>query len=444
MPYISNTDAERKQMLQEIGANSFEDLISDIPKKFRLKNPLKMDAPLSEMEMIKEFSRLADKNKSQLDLNSFLGAGVYDHFIPAAVDHIILKPEFYTAYTPYQAEVSQGTLQYIYEYQTLIARLTGMEISNAGMYDGASAAAEAIVMAIRKNRKQKVVISENIHPIYLEVIKSYTIGLDIEIVIAPSKNGILDLEKLEELMDKKTSSFLLQTPNFYGNIEDAFKISEIVHSQKKAIFIVATDPISLPILNSPAEYAADIVVGEGQALGNAENYGGPLFGFIGTSKKLARKMPGRISGRTEDKDGKVAYTLTLQGREQHIRRDKATSNICSNESLCTLAATVYMSLMGKEGMKEVATQSATKAHYLANQIIKIDGFEMMNDMPFFKEFAIRTKVPAAEIVKKLEAQKILAGLDLKRFGQPNLLLIAVTEKKTKADLDKFVELLKEV
>jgi len=444
MPYISNTDAQRKQMLNEIGAERFEDLIEDIPQKFRLNNLLKMKAPLSEMEMVREFNQLANKNKSQDELNSFLGAGVYDHFIPAAVDHIVLKPEFHTAYTPYQAEVSQGTLQYIYEYQTMICRLTGMEISNAGMYDGSSAAAEAILMAIRANRKNKVIISANIHPVYLRVIKAYTEGIGVEILFAPSNNGVLDLEKLTEMMDKDISSVLLQTPNFYGNIEEAAKISEIVHSQKKSLLIVLTDPISLPVLNSPAEYKADIVVGEGQSLGNSQYYGGPLFGFLATSIKLARKMPGRVCGQSVDKNGNIGYTLTLQGREQHIRRDKATSNICSNQSLCTLAATVYMTMMGKEGMKEVAVQSTTKAHYLAKKIIEIDGFSMMNDLPFFKEFTIKTPIPAAEIVAKLQDNEILAGLDLGRFGNPNLLLIAVTEKKTKKDLDNFAKLLKEV
>lgn len=444
MAYISNTDAERRQMLDEIGAKDFEELISDIPQKFRLKELLNIEAPLSEMEMVKEFNRLANNNISQDEMNSFLGAGVYDHFIPAAVDHIVLKPEFHSAYTPYQAEVSQGTLQYIYEFQTMISRLTGMEISNAGMYDGASAAAEAIMMGVRKNRLNKVLISENIHPAYYAVIKAYTEGLDIEIEFVPAKNGVLEIDKLEEMMDKTVSSFLLQTPNFYGNIEDAAKISEIVHATKKGLLIVATDPISLPLLKSPADYGADIVVGEGQALGNAEFYGGPLFGFFATTKKLARKMPGRICGKTVDAEGKPAYVLTLQAREQHIRRDKATSNICSNQSLCTLAATVYLSLMGKEGMKEIATQSTTKAHYLAEKIAKLDGYDMYNDQPFFKEFAIKTPIPAKEIVEKLSKKNILAGLDLGKFGNENLLLIAVTEKKSKAELDQLVEALKEV
>ncbi|MCD6176895.1 MAG: aminomethyl-transferring glycine dehydrogenase subunit GcvPA, partial [Candidatus Cloacimonetes bacterium] len=362
MPYISNTDSERKKMLAEIGVKNFEELLTNIPDKFQLKEPINLDEAYSEMEITNKISELAVKNRT--NTNSFLGGGIYDHFIPAAVDHIVIRPEFHTAYTPYQAEVSQGTLQYIYEYQTMICDLTGMDISNAGMYDGASAAAEAILMAARKTKKFKAIIAGTINPLYLEVIETYTEGINIELVIIPQKNGLIDIDELKANIDDDTGCVLLQTPNFLGNIEDAFAVEEITHSVKRAIFIVAVDPISLALLNAPSEYKADIVIGEGQALGNSMNYGGPLFGFLATTSKLARTMPGRIVGATLDADGNRSYCLTLQAREQHIRRARATSNICSNQSLCTLMATVYMCLMGKEGLKEVADHSVTKAHYL--------------------------------------------------------------------------------
>ncbi|MEA2096493.1 MAG: aminomethyl-transferring glycine dehydrogenase subunit GcvPA, partial [Candidatus Cloacimonadota bacterium] len=365
-------------------------------------------------------------------------------FIPAAVDHVLLKPEFHSAYTPYQAEVSQGTLQYIYEYQTMICDLTGMEISNAGMYDGASAAAEAILMATRKTKKFKAIIAGTINPLYLEVIKTYTIGVGIELVIIPVKDGLVDLEELKNTVDDATSCVLLQTPNFFGNIENAFAVEEITHAAKKALYIVAVDPISLAVMNAPSEYKADIVVGEGQALGNAQNFGGPLFGFLATNLKLSRSVPGRIVGATLDADGKRSYTLTLQAREQHIRRAKATSNICSNQALCNLAATVYMTLMGKEGLKEAAVQSTTKAHYLAEKIAELDKFEMAFTAPFFKEFAIKTPIPAKDIITKLQTKNIFPGIDLKAFGHEKMLLIAVTEKKRKCDLDELVKSLQEV
>ncbi len=443
MPFISNTDKERKEMLAAIGVKKFEDLLINIPQKFLLEEDCCLDEPHSELEITRKISELAAKNISTTKANSFLGGGIYDHFIPAAVDHIILRPEFHSAYTPYQAEVSQGTLQYIYEYQTMICELTGMEISNAGMYDGASAAAEAILMATRKNKNFKAVIAGTLNPNYLEVIKSYTVGVGIELVLIPAKNGLVDLNALQEAIDDNTSCVLLQTPNFFGNIEDAFAIEEITHSSKKALFINCVDPISLAVMNSPAEYKADIVVGEGQSLGNSQNYGGPLFGFLASSIKLGRSMPGRIVGATLDADGKRAYCLTLQAREQHIRRAKATSNICSNEALCNLAATVYMTLMGKEGLKEVAMQSTTKAHYLAEEINKLAGFSLAFDAAFFKEFAVKTPVSAEEIISRLKAKTIFPGIDLKPFGYDNMLLVAVTEKKRKCDLDELVNSLKE-
>ncbi|HOD54052.1 MAG TPA: aminomethyl-transferring glycine dehydrogenase subunit GcvPA [Candidatus Cloacimonadota bacterium] len=443
MPYISNTDKEREVMLKEIGVSSFDELIANIPEKFRLKEFLGLEPAMSELEIAKRLFEITSKNLCTNKANSFMGAGVYDHFIPAAVDYIISRAEFLTAYTPYQAEVSQGTLQAIYEYQSMICDLTGMDISNAGMYDGASAAAEAILMAARKTRKYKAIIAGTINPRFKEVIKVYTEGVGIELVYIPAVNGVINPADVKNAMDDKTACVVVQTPNYFGNFEDMFEMDTVIH-ETKALFIAVVDPISLAVMNAPAEYHTDIVVGEGQALGNKQYYGGPLFGFLATKMDLNRMMPGRIVGETVDTDGKRAYALTLQAREQHIRRDKATSNICSNQALCTLAATVYMSMLGKNGLIEVASQCATKAHYLANEIAKLDGFELAFNHPFFKEFTIKTPKAATEIKARLLEKNILAGVDLSEIGEDNMLLIAVTEKKSKADLDAFVNALMEV
>jgi len=444
MPYISNTDKERREMLAAIGVKDFKDLLTAIPEDMVQADACCLEPGHSELEITRKIFSIADRNISTSEANSFLGAGIYDHFIPAAVEHVLSRPEFHSAYTPYQAEVSQGTLQYIYEYQTLICELTGMEISNAGMYDGASAVAESILMSCRHNRKMKAVIAGTIHPNYLQVIEAYTEGIGIELLILKTDNGILDPEDLNSIIDKDVSCVVIQTPNFLGNIEDMFEIEKIVHSTPKTLLIAVTDPISLAVLNSPAEYGADIVVGEGQALGNSQSFGGPLFGFLATSLKLARKMPGRIVGATKDVDGKKSYALTLQAREQHIRRDKATSNICSNQALCNLAATVYMCLMGRNGLREAALQSTTKAHYLAKALDQLEGYELISDAPFFKEFVIKSEKPVKEIVEKLKERRIFPGVDLSPFGWNDHFLIAVTEKKRKADLDELISALREV
>ncbi|MFA5498755.1 MAG: aminomethyl-transferring glycine dehydrogenase subunit GcvPA [Candidatus Cloacimonadia bacterium] len=444
MPYISNTDQDRQKMLKEIGVSSFEELIKSIPEEFRKTGKTNLEKAYSEWEMSKKISDLADKNTSTCKVNSFLGGGIYDHFVPAAVDHIVLRPEFHTSYTPYQAEVSQGTLQVIYEFQTLICELTGMEIANASMYDGATAVAEAILMSVRKNKRMKAVIAGTINPHYLEVVNAFVCGIGIEVVVVPQKDGVTDYAALEELVDDKTTCVVLQTPNFFGNLEDGFKVSEITHKFKDTLLIVAADPISLAVVNAPSEYNADIVVGEGQVLGNSQFYGGPLLGFFATKMSLARQMPGRIVGGTVDADGNRAYSLTLQAREQHIRREKATSNICSNQALCALAATVYMSLLGKEGMREIAEQTTSKAHYLAEQIAQIPGYKLAFNAPFFKEFVVSTSIDPQIIIEKLLDKKIYAGINLKPYGKENALLIAVTEKKSKAMLDEFVKELKGV
>jgi len=445
MPYISNTERDRQKILKTIGVNKFEDLLTAIPEELRMKKPLTLSEPLSELEITKNIQAKKGKNISCEKVNSFLGGGIYDHFIPSAIETIVSRPEFLTAYTPYQAEVSQGTLQYIFEYQTLICELTGMEIANAGMYDGASSIAEAILMAVRKNHLTKAILPETLNPNYVQLIKAYTEGNGIELLFAPEKDGVTDLSALASMLNDTIGSVVIQTPNFYGNIEDAKAIESIVHKNPKCLLIACVDPVSLAILMPPAEYNADIAVGEGQALGNNMFFGGPLFGFFATKLDMARLMPGRIVGGTIDKDGKKAYVLTLQAREQHIRRAKATSNICSNESLCTLAAVVYLCLLGKEGLVEIATQSAQKAHYTANELCKIPGFALAYPKTyFFKEFVLKTPKKAEEIIKALLPKKFYAGIDLAPYGKPDELMIAVTEKKTKAEIDSFVQAMREV
>jgi len=439
MPFISNTDEQRTQMLEEIGVASFEELLKGIPEELLIRNPLKLDEPLSEFEITKKVQALASQNINTSEVVSFLGAGIYDHFIPAAVNYVIGRPEFYSAYTPYQAEVSQGTLQFIYEYQTMICELTGMDASNASMYDGATACAEALLLALRHNKNNKVIISSLIHPHYKQVIETYIKPLDPEIVYIPQNNGRIDMKKLQDEMSDDVSAVLIPSPNFLGVIEDLEALEPIIHENKKALFIASTDPLSLLLLNPPGKYNVDVVVGEGQVLGSKQNLGGPLFGFFAVNQKLLRKMPGRIVGATVDTNGQKGYVLTLQAREQHIRRDKATSNICTNESLCALAATVYMVLMGKQGLREVAEQSTIKAHYLHDKICQIEGFETANTSPFFKEFAVKTPIPPSEIISKLKHKGYFAGVDISKYGYENQLLVAVTEKRTKQELDAFVD-----
>ena len=444
MPFISNTDRERQLMLKACGVEKFEELIANIPQKFRQNATFDLGNALSELELTRGVDEISALNQTTDMKNSFLGGGIYDHFVPAAVHHVISRPEFLTAYTPYQAEVSQGTLQYIYEYQTMISELTGMEISNAGMYDGASAAAEAVLMTVRKSKKYRALIPETLSPLYRAVIKTYTEGVGVELVDVAMLDGKIDLKDLEAKLNDDTACLVMQTPNFFGILEDAFAIEKLVHTAKKALFIAVVDPVSLAIVNAPAEYNADIVVGEGQSLGNPQSYGGPLFGFLATRTKLVRTMPGRLVGGTLDVDGSTAYVLTMQAREQHIRRGKATSNICSNDALCSLAATVHLCLLGKEGMREVALQSTTKAHYLANEIAKLDGYEIFSDAPFFKEFAVRTPLPVAAIIEKLKTDNIYPGIDLLPYGYDNLMLVAVTEKKTRKQLDELVAALRKM
>ena len=447
MPYITNTDTDRKEMLEFIGVQNFEGLLTDIPKEFILREPLNLSKSSNEWEVTKKLSSLSNKNVNTNDFTSYLGAGSYDHFIPTAIGAITSRPEFATAYTPYQAEVSQGTLQAVYEFQTLICNLTGMDVCNASMYDGPTALGEACVLAASHTKKKKILLASTTHPTNYKITETYTKSLGISVELIPEKNGLIDFEECERMFDDSVAAIVVQTPNFYGNLEeDVQKISDLAHSSKKCLFILSSDPTSLGMLKKPAEYGADIYVGEGQSLGIPQSYGGPYLGLFATTKKLMRKIPGRVVGVTEDTEGKRGFVLTLQTREQHIRREKATSNICSNQALMALTAGVYLDLMGKEGMKEVAKSCYLRTQYLANQIEKIDGFELTNkNHSFFKEFTVKTTFNVDEILEKMMDYKIFAGLAISKFGKnKGEILIAVTEKRSKEELDFYIESLKKV
>lgn len=442
MPYIPNTDDDRRQMFEKIGVKNFDELIENIPRKLRLQRELHIPA-LSEMELLDEIQKLAGKNRN--NQVCFAGGGVYDHFIPSAVNAVVSRPEFVTAYTPYQAEVAQGTLQVIYEYQTHICRLTGMEAANASMYDGATAAAEAVVLALGVTKKNKVILSETVNPLFREVIKTYLSGRKVDLVTIPLKNGLTDMSRLEEAVDENTAGVLVSQPNFFGLLEELDTAAEKVHATG-ALFIMAIDPIAQAVLKTPADYGADIVVGEGQPLGMPLSFGGPLLGFFAARKKFIRNMPGRISARTTDADGKPGFVLTLQTREQHIRRDKATSNICTNQALCAATAAVYMSLLGKTGLKKVALLSMEKAQMAAEMIKALEGFELYFKAPFVREFAVRTPCPAKDVIEALLRKNILAGINAGRWftGLDDCLIIALTEKRTGSEIDLLVKGLKEL
>jgi len=436
MPYIANTPENIQEMLARIGVKDFKELIADIPQDILLKSKLDLPPALSEMEAAKEISGISKANRPAGEMISFLGGGAYDHYIPAAVDHILSRPEFYTAYTPYQAEVSQGTLQVIWEFQSLIAALTGMDVANASMYDGATALTEAGLMACSHTKRKKLIISGTVHPEYREVLKTYCRGLNIEIAEIPWKDGVTSLEELERNIDDKTAAVLIQHPNFLGALEPVEEMSDIAH-KNGALFVVSADPISLGILKAPGSYGADIVTGEGQPLGIPMGLGGPYLGLLAAKNPLLRLMPGRIVGLTTDNQGREGLVLTMQAREQHIRREKASSNICSNQALCALAATVYMSLMGRDGIKQVAELCLQKSHYLAQNL------EPAFKAPFFKEFVYKTKRPTPQVLAELKQKGIIAGLDLGRFFKQleGHLLISVTEKRTREELDLLIQAL---
>ncbi len=445
MGYIPNTPAGREEMLEALGLASIEQLLEKaVPKELMLKQKLELPEPLSEYEALSEALFLSSANFDVQTSVSFLGAGAYDHFVPAAVHHIVGRPEFETAYTPYQAEVSQGTLQAIFEFQSMVAMLLGMDVANASVYDGASGVAEAGMLALASSKGRKIIVSGHLHPHYISVLKTYLHPNGAEIVHCPTVGGLTDLAALKAMIDDNTAAVIMQSPNFVGCIEDGFAFKEAI-SGSKALLIAVADPISLGMLTPPGAYDADIAVGEGQGLGNALGFGGPYLGLFAAKDAFVRKMPGRLIGASTDDAGTRGFVMTLQTREQHIRREKATSNICTNEALCALAASVYMALIGESGIKTVAKLCFDKAHYLAAKLAEIEGVEIVHKEPFFKEFLIKTTAEANKLVLDLASQGFLAGVPLSRWfpERPNELLVAVTEKRTKMEMDYFAEALAE-
>lgn len=437
--YIANSKRQQEEMLDAMGMTGMDELYRVIPDEVKLEGSLDIPDGISEMEVKNKISSIAEKNKAFKSI--FRGGGAYNHYIPAIVKQVTSKEEFVTAYTPYQAEISQGILQSIFEYQTMICQLTGMDVSNASVYDGATAAAEAVLMSISR-KKKSVLISETVNPQTIETIRTYLSGRGIEIIIVPSKDGKTDIEALKENVNDEAACVLIQHPNYYGQLEDADEIGDIV-SNAKAKYIISSNPIALGIIKSPGEYGADIAVGEGQPLGMPLAFGGPYLGFMATTDKLMRQLPGRIVGQTVDSKGERAFVLTLQAREQHIRRERATSNICSNQALCAMTAAVYLGAMGKKGLEQVATLSMSKAHYLAEEICKIDGYELVYKGDFFHEFVTTCKGDVDKVMKHLQQHGILGGYPLAGEDEGQILWCA-TEMNTKEEIDRLVELLKEV
>ena len=437
--YIPRTTWEQQDMLLSIGAKTFQDLYKDIPEGVLLKSPLNIPDGLSEYEVKKCMTKFAGNNVIYPSI--FRGCGAYNHYIPSIVKQITSKEEFMTAYTPYQGEISQGTLQAIFEFQTMICELTGMEAANASVYDGASAAAEAVIMC-KDRKRDKILISETVDPQIIKTVETYCADSKLTIVKIPDINGVTDHSQLVDLLDDKVAGILIQQPNFYGQLEDCEGIGKL-SKQYGAKFIMSCNPISLAILKTPGECFADIAVGEGQPLGIPLSFGGPYLGFMATTKELMRKLPGRIAGETTDSKGNRAYVLTLQAREQHIRREKASSSICSNQTLCALTASVYLSTMGKEGLIKAAKLSMSKAHYLANELSKVEGFDIAFLGEFFNEFVTGYTKDIQRLMKKLESHGILGGLPVVINGS-NKIIWCATEMNTKAEMDELIKVVKEV
>jgi glycine dehydrogenase subunit 1 len=444
MPFLFNTPEDRQAMLAAIGAASIEDLFSRIPATQRLHRPLDLPPALCEMELERHVAGLADKNMAAGRLPCFLGGGSYDHFVPAVVDAIASRSEFYTSYTAYQPEVSQGNLQATFEYQTLICQLTGMDVSNASLYDGGSAFVEAMLLAMSVTKRlSKVVTCSSVHPEYRHVAKTYLHPLGTELVTVEAEGGVVPLERLEAVVDDDTACVMIQHPNFFGCLEDVTAVAELAH-RRGALLIVACDPISLGLLKRPGDLGADVVVAEGQSLGTPLLYGGPYLGIIACREQFVRRMPGRIVGETLDRHGRRCWVLTLQTREQHIRREKATSNICTNQTLFALRAAVYLALTGPTGLREVAQLCLQKSRYALHQLTQCDRFEAVFEQPTFKEFVVRDKAGQVDQLLATARQAgILAGIPLRRW-YPELhdcFLVAVTEKRSRGEIDQWARVL---
>jgi len=439
--YIPNSPEERTEMLHQVGLNSADELFDSIPRDLRLTRNLNTTPALSEIELLAGFEQLATRNPGAQRI-SFLGAGAYQHYIPTIVDHIISRSEFFTAYTPYQPEISQGTLQAIFEFQTLVCQLTGMEVANASMYDGSTALAEAVLMAERVTKRSKVIACGAIHPEYLEVITTYVQHAGIELLHAPIDSGTGQTSGTLDLLDDKTAALVVQSPNFFGCIEDVAALAEKAHAVGALLIVTVTEAMSLGLLKSPGACGADIVVAEGQSFGVPLSFGGPYVGLFATREKYARQIPGRLVGEAYDKEGRRGFVLTLATREQHIRREKATSNICTNEGLIALATTVYLETMGRRGLQEVAAQCAQKAAYAAKRISELEGFSIPYTGPRFNEFVVRAPVDAKQLLARLASERnITGGLPLSRYypDRLNEFLVCVTEINSRAQIDALVE-----
>ncbi len=448
MRYIPNSAEERDAMLREMGRKSVSDLFRGIPDQLRLKRPLNLTAALSETETLNFFRNLSERNTTRATgerMTSFLGAGAYDHFIPTIIDTLISRSEFYTSYTPYQPEISQGTLQAIFEFQTMISELTGLDVSNASLYDGSTASAEAVLMAERVTNRSKVALAGNLHPEYRQVVDTYIRNAGIDEITLPfdEKTGALKLEALNTL-GPDVAAVIAQSPNFFGGVEDLQKLAEVTHRAGALFVVVVAEGLSLGLLQAPGRVGADIVCGEAQSFGIPLSFGGSYCGFFATTEKLMRQIPGRLVGQATDANGRSGFTLTLATREQHIRREKATSNICTNQGLYALMATIYLSTMGRRGLREVAEQNLQKAHYAAKRIGALDGYRIRFSAPFFNEFVVSCPKPSEEILGELAGNKIIGGLPLSRFfpEMKNEILMCVTETTTKQEIDSLVEALK--
>ena len=443
MPYFPNTDADRQAMLEAIGVRSIDDLLAMIPAELRMKRELCVLPGLGELELTSHVAGLAAQNTPATTATCFLGGGSYDHFIPAVVDAVAGRSEFYTAYTPYQPEASQGSLQAFFEYQTLITQLTGMDVSNASLYDGGSAVAEAVLMAMHTTGRNKVVTATSVHPEYREVLATYLANLNVDLVTLETPAGTVSTPELAAAVDQETACVLLQHPNFFGCLEDVEAAAEIAH-KAGALFVVSVDPISLGLLKRPGDYGADIVVAEGQSLGNPMAFGGPYLGIMACREQFVRRMPGRLVGQTLDRRGHRCWVLTLQTREQHIRREKATSNICTNQGLYALRATVYLSLMGPAGMRDVAELCLQKSRYAAERLAAAPSLSLKFDRPTFKEFVVRVEDGSVEqLIESARRENIFAGVPLGQW-YPDLedcLLVAVTEKRTKEEIERLANVL---
>ncbi len=442
MGYCPNTEKEQQEMLSAIGVQSVEGLFAAIPAALRAKS-FDLQQGMSEFETYDRMKGVAGKNSS--DILNFIGGGFYDHIIPAAVDHLSGRAEFYTAYTPYQPECSQGTLQALFEYQTAICRLTGLDVSNASLYDGATACAEAAMMSLRVTGRNRILVDACVSPFSREVLKTYLFNLDVEIVEIPPLDGSLDRAELGRLLDATVAGVIVQNPNFFGTVEDFTALADDIHA-KGALLIASVYPIALGILKSPGEMGVDIAIGDGQSLGNPLSFGGPSFGFIAAKKSHIRNMPGRIVGETVDKNGKRGFVLTLQAREQHIKRHKATSNICSNQGLCALRGLIFLSTIGKTGLAEMATLNRDKAEYAKSRLASISGVKLLHSGPTFNEFTLLLPRSSTPVVSTLLKKGIAAGVPAGEYynGLENALIVTVTEKRSKSEIDRLAQAIQEV